>query len=281
MSNKIYTTVPVPKFPRNVFSLSRPVVGSMRMQRLYPTEIIEVVPGDAFNLRQETFLRTAPLVAPPLAKVTLSHHAFFVPDWQLHEKFDDFITGGEKMDFTDHLPYTYVGDIYQWIDGLLGAIHSIYADSTGSVFTDSPAFLNKNDVLEQIVSVIETFDYSRAIPFSLPEFSELKAERSDGTIMTPESVDLADFTDESTAIATMASIAQANWDSWREFNPVFMHSLDIRVNLLPLFAQLKVWSEYFRDENLCDDLWSDLVKDHNLFSAVDYQDFSFPSTFLN
>ena len=271
MSNKIYTTVPVPKFPTNVFSLSRPVVGSLRMQRCYPTELLEIIPGDAMNFRQETFLRTAPLVAPPLAKVTLSHHAFFVPAWQLHEKFDDFITGGEKMDFSDHLPYTWVGDIYQWIDGLLSSIVSMLDDV--DEFTASQNYLHTSQIMEDIVSVIEAFDYSRAIPFGLPEFQPVQAETSEGTLLTLDNLTIADYTDETAAVQKMWDIADGNWKAWRQFNPQALSTLQLRVNLLPFYAQLKVWSEYFRDENLVDDYWDEL-KDSSLFSAVDYQDFS-------
>lgn len=287
MSNKIYTTVPVPKFPTNVFSLSRPVVGSLRMQRCYPTEILEVIPGDAMNFRQETFLRTAPLVAPPLAKVTLSHHAFFIPAWQLHDKFDDFITGGEKMDFTDHMPYTHVGDIYQWIDGILYAIYGML--SAQPEFVAAPNFLRSSQVMEDIVSMIEAFDFSRAIPFGLPEFLPVQAEDSYGEIRTLDDVALSDFTDEANMVAAMAAVAKGNFETWRSFNPEFLANSDLRVNLLPFFAQLKVWSEYFRDENLVDDYWDEL-KDSSLFSATDYQDFglsgydqngTFPSDFVD
>lgn len=274
MSNKIYTTVPVPKFPTNVFSLSRPVVGSLRMQRCYPTEIIEILPGDAMNFRQETFLRTAPLVAPPLAKVTLSHHAFFIPAWQLHDKFDDFITGGEKMDFTDHMPYTRVGDIYQFIDGILAGIYSTLIDD--AEFVAAPMTFHSSQLMDDLVSVIEAFDFSRAIPFGLPEFLPVQAENAAGTgLITLDTLSLSDFTDEATAVAEMAAVAKSNWDAWREFNPVFLATSTLRVNLLPFFAQLKVWSEYFRDENLVDDYW-DEIKDSSLFSATDLQDFSLP-----
>lgn len=269
MSNAIYTRVPVPKFPTNIFSLSRPVVGSMRMQRLYPTELIEIIPGDALNFGQETFLRTAPLVAPPLAKVSLSHHAFFVPAWQLHEKFDDFITGGEKMDFTDHLPFTYVKDLYQWIDGLLSLQYNSLSDATN--YQETPSFVKSDDLLEKLVSLIEAFDFSRAIPFSLPEFQVPQAEAT-GRLLNFSSIIADDFTDESAAIAAMRAICKANWDSWRSLNPQFLSNLDLRINLLPFYAQLKVWCEYFRDENLVDDLWDKVVRSTSLFSDVDYVD---------
>lgn len=268
MSNKIYTSVPVPKFPRNVFSLSRPVVGSMRMQRLYPTEILEILPGDAVNLRQETFLRTAPLVAPPLAKITLSHHAFFVPAWQLHEKFDDFITGGEKMDFTDHMPYVYVSTFYKWITGTLYELYNVLNDAQyQGAFSISEL---GSGWMEAVVSLIEILDFSRAVPFSMPEFQPVSITSSSdpGVIYDLDSLPPAANTQDWQALS---DIAKANLDAWVALNPISLSGVNnFRVNLLPLFAYLKTWCEYFRDENLVDDYW-DLLKDSSLFSGVDYQ----------
>lgn len=264
MSNKIYTSVPVPKFPRNVFSLSRPVVGSMRMQRNYPTEIIEIVPGDALNLRQETFLRTAPLVAPPLAKVTLSHHAFFVPCWQLHEKFDDFITGGEKMDFHDHMPYLTVGVFYLWIYGVL---YNIYAALKGGPDSSYDGWLSlSSDRMEEVISLIEMLDYSRAVPFYLPEFQPVRVVSSlDGVLY-----DLDNLPDVQLAQdwQDLEDIAKANLDVFVKYNPIALVNSDLRVNLLPLYAYLKVWCEYFRDENLVDNYWDEL-KDSAWFTNTD------------
>lgn len=265
MSNKIYTSVPVPKFPRNVFSLSRPVVGSMRMQRNYPTEIIEIVPGDALNLRQETFLRTAPLVAPPLAKVTLSHHAFFVPCWQLHEKFDDFITGGEKMDFHDHMPFVTVGELYTWI---YGTLFNIYWALTGGPDSSYSGFLSlSNDRMEEVISLIEMLDYSRAVPFALPEFQPVQVE-DNGTIYDLDNLPDIQLTQ---LWQDLEDIADANLKAFTAYNPLFLANSSIRVNLLPLYAYLKVWCEYFRDENLVDDFWDEL-KDSDWFTATDHLD---------
>lgn len=232
------------------------------MQRNYPTEILEIVPGDAINLRQETFLRTAPLVAPPLAKVTLSHHAFFVPCWQLHEKFDDFITGGEKMDFTDHMPYTTVGVFYRWIYGVLD---NIVAKLRGLPDDSYTGWFNlSNDRMEEVVSLIEMLDYSRAVPFTLPEFQPVQVE-DQGTIY-----DLSNLPDiQLTQLyQDLEDIAKANLDAWTSYNPIFLANSQIRVNLLPFYAYLKVWCEYFRDENLVDDYWDDL-KESTWFTTVD------------
>lgn len=273
MSNKIYTTVPVPNFPRNIFSLSRPVVGSMRMQRLYPTEILEILPGDAVNMRQETFVRTAPLVAPPLARVNVQHHAFFVPGWQLHRDFDDFITGGEKMDFTDHLPYVWLKDIYQQIDGHL----SLLVSSLNGLesWEATPDYVKDPSFMDQLVAVIEGCDYSRACPFGMPEFLPLQVVKSNGTILRYSDVASSDFPDApSDDVIALQAVLQSNWDAWRLYNDSNLSNKELRVNLLPFMAELKVWCEFFRDENLCDDYW-ELFKDPGNLDVFDQPDYLF------
>lgn len=76
MSNKIFTTVPVPRFPRSTFSLSRPVAFTPRMHKEYPTEIIEVLPGDGIKIHTESYALSMPMVAPTFAKMDVAQESF-------------------------------------------------------------------------------------------------------------------------------------------------------------------------------------------------------------
>ena len=58
MSNKLFTTVPVPRFPRSTFNLSRPVLFTPRMHKEYPTEIIEIIPGDGMKIHTEAYAKS-------------------------------------------------------------------------------------------------------------------------------------------------------------------------------------------------------------------------------
>lgn len=264
LSNKIYTTVPVPKFPRNVFSLSRPVVGSCRLQELLPTECLEVLPGDGFNVRHETFLRTAPLVAPPLAKVSLSHHAFFIPAWQISQKFDDFITGGERATFDEHMPFTVVSDVYKFVLKKLLVLSNTLSDYT--LWIDTGTWIHS--IMEGVVPVMELFDYFRALPFKLPEFQPLQAEYQ-GKVYKVSDPDAP--TAQRVYIEALAPIARANLDAFIEANPLELANCPLRINIAPIMAYQKVWSEFFRDENLVDDLWQQ-IEDYGLTSMSDYVD---------
>ena len=215
-----------------------------RLQKLYCTNIIETLPGDCINERSEQFARTQPMVAPTFAKMNADQFAFFVPSWQLNEHFDDFITGGEKGDYTDKMPYCTVGDIYSIVYTLM---NRAYNDQSSAVVY--------NSILEHVQSIIEHVDLLRAVPFVLPDF-----------VLCPD--------DES-----LETIGSSNEQAFASLNDKFSGST-LRVNLLPFVSYLKVWCEYFRDENLCEDYFDSLVKSASyaysiltpLFDSVGYVD---------
>ena len=81
--SKLFTTVPVPRFPRSTFSLSRPILFTPRLHKEYPVELIEVIPGDGFKILTEAYAKSMPMVAPVFSKMDVAQEAFFVPCWHL------------------------------------------------------------------------------------------------------------------------------------------------------------------------------------------------------
>ena len=126
MSNRLFTTVPVPKFPRSNFSLSRPVLFTPRMHKEYPTEIIEIIPGDGMKIHTEAYAKSQPMVAPTFAKMDVSQEAFFVPCWQLSKHFDDFITGGERGTNMDKMPFVTVNWVYNSLQSRINNSFGIF-----------------------------------------------------------------------------------------------------------------------------------------------------------
>lgn len=224
MSNRLFTTVPVPKFPRSVFSLSRPVLFTPRMHKEYPTEIIEVIPGDGFKIHTEAYAKSQPMVAPTFAKMDVAQESFFVPCWQLHEEFDDFITGGERGTYTDKMPYITVGTLYNTLRYELA--HGFGLDGTGE--NDAAHY---NELLTLFTDIIESLDIMRSVPIVVPSFTLMQHTYWDATIVS------------------------ANETAFNTPNDA-LYGSDIRINLLPFGAVLKIWCEFYRDENLCDDLFS-------------------------
>lgn len=115
MSNPLYSTIPAPKLKRNNFSLSHRNYLTMSQHQNVPTLIKEVLPGDIFNIHQETFCRVQPLVAPPLSSISMSHHCFYVPMRTLSKVWEDFITGGREGTNEKVLPYTNMYNLYKYV----------------------------------------------------------------------------------------------------------------------------------------------------------------------
>lgn len=222
MSNKIFTTVPVPRFPRSNFSLSRPVLFTPRMHKEYPTEIIEVIPGDGFKIHTEAYAKSQPMVAPTFAKMDVAQEAFFVPSWQLSEHFDDFITGGERGEYTDKMPFVTVGFVYQRLLVLIN-------NSFGVLAGDVNAVAVYNERLTFFQDILESFDIMRSIPFVVPDFVLMPSQWS-------------------------TDVINANRNAFSSLNGFLEGSL-LRINMLPFGSVLKIWCEFYRDENLCDDLF--------------------------
>lgn len=194
MSNKLYTSIPAPQVPRNVFNLSRYNSLTMPYQRVCPTAVQEIIPGDKFFWSAEVFARLQPMVAPVMTDQKISLHAFFVPLRTVNSHFAEFMFNNKAGNYTGVLPYVTFGKLY-------ALFNSVYGQSAFNTCVD----------------VARLFDY-----IGLPFFYR------------------------------SATTSQSFCTQWLSDNLALKDST-IRVNLAPFFAYTKVWSEYFRDENLVDD----------------------------
>lgn len=253
MSNKLFTTVPVPRFPRSNFNLSRPVLFTPRMHKEYPTEIIEIIPGDGMKIHTEAYAKSQPMVAPTFAKMDVAQESFFVPCWQLSEHFDDFITGGERGTYTDKMPFVDVGWFYAWLDHVI-------VNNFGITTTDADAGTRYNEYLTFFQDILESLDIMRSVPIVVPSFQLMPSA------------------------AWSATVANANKTEFYNANSFLVNST-LRVNLLPFGAVLKIWCEFYRDENLCEDLfdmyWLGSHTNIDLSKATGSQNSVFRSYFLN
>lgn len=89
----LFNSIQLPKVGSNVFDLSHDVKMSFKMGGLYPTCVMECVPGDKVKIGTETMLRFAPLIAPVMHKVNVTTHYFFVPNRILWPNWEQWITG--------------------------------------------------------------------------------------------------------------------------------------------------------------------------------------------
>ncbi|AXL14933.1 major capsid protein [Microviridae sp.] len=94
MSN-IFTDINLKKPRSNTFNLSHEKKLSLKMGQLCPICIMEVVPGDIFNISTSQMIRLAPMLAPIMHSINVYTHFFYVPNRILWDNWEDFITGGE------------------------------------------------------------------------------------------------------------------------------------------------------------------------------------------
>ena len=83
---------------RSKHSLSFQRLQSMNMGYLYPTGVVEVLPGDSMRIAQSAFCRFSPLVNPVMAKISVMMYRFYIPFRTLDNNFETVITGGISND---------------------------------------------------------------------------------------------------------------------------------------------------------------------------------------
>lgn len=82
MSQNIFNQIQLQKPNKSMFDLTHDVKLSCNMGDLIPVMCVEAVPGDKFNCSIEAVIRALPLVAPPIDRLYVTFHTFFVP-WRL------------------------------------------------------------------------------------------------------------------------------------------------------------------------------------------------------
>lgn len=118
MSNKIYTSIPAPKVPRNTFNRSHPNTLTMQFQRVTPTLLEEIYPGDMFRCSPEVFARLQPLVAPVMNNMKISQHLFYVPLRTVTHHYAEFMFGNRMGTYDEVLPYVHTGFFFVLVDAL-------------------------------------------------------------------------------------------------------------------------------------------------------------------
>jgi len=79
---------------RSKHNMSYTHLTSFDMGELIPAGLIEVLPGDSFQMQTRALLRCAPMLAPPMHAVRVRIHHWFVPHRLVWDNWEAFITGG-------------------------------------------------------------------------------------------------------------------------------------------------------------------------------------------
>lgn len=91
MSNQIFTKTQVRKVGRSKFDLTHDITGSYEFGTLYPTMIMDVIPGDEITIGCTSTTRLAPQLAPVMGRADVYHHYWYVPNRVLWPGFEQFI----------------------------------------------------------------------------------------------------------------------------------------------------------------------------------------------
>jgi len=91
----IFSKVAMPRPQTNTFDLSHDRKFSGKIGELMPISVMEVVPGDKFDIKATNLTRFAPLITPIMHKASVYCHFFFVPNRILWPNWENFISGGE------------------------------------------------------------------------------------------------------------------------------------------------------------------------------------------
>ena len=213
MSNRLYTSIPAPKVPRNTFDRSRPNTLTMPFQRVVPTMAEEILPGDLYRAGQEVFARLQPMIAPVMNNMKISNHFFYVPLRTINDHFNEFMWNNRQGNYEDVLPYTH-------LDTLYGVVSQLNTDGKYALAAE----------------VIRMYDFL-GLPFRYSS-------------------------------KTTAQLFVSGWlaDSFNDA----ARQTKLRVNLAPFIAYAKIWNEYFRDENVEDDIFDtfETATSYSVFDLV-------------
>ncbi len=107
-----FSQVPRADIPRSSFNLSHGLKTTFDVDRLIPILVVDIIPGDTWNVRASHFCRLATPLFPIMDNMYLETHFFFVPYrtiWDNFEKFHGAQTDpGDSISFT--IPRLAAGD---------------------------------------------------------------------------------------------------------------------------------------------------------------------------
>lgn len=110
----LFTMIQLRKPQRSKFDLSHERKMSVPFGALIPTFVSEVLPGDSFDVQSKILARFQALLAPPMHRVNVYTHYFYVPNRILNRSWTRFISyQGNRPNFSTQLsncPFFNIGN---------------------------------------------------------------------------------------------------------------------------------------------------------------------------
>lgn len=114
MKRTIFDTVSLPKPKRSKFDLSHERKLTMPFGALIPTLVMETLPGDNFQFSANILARFQSLLTPPMHRVNIFTHYYYVPNHILSRQWKRFISyqGARPVQstFQSELPFFTIGN---------------------------------------------------------------------------------------------------------------------------------------------------------------------------
>ena len=94
-----FSDLPTADTERSTFDMSHSWKGTMDTNRIVPTLLQEILPGDTFSIKSKVFMRLATPIKPLMDSITADIHYFFVPNRLVWDNWQFFM--GERKNPTD------------------------------------------------------------------------------------------------------------------------------------------------------------------------------------
>lgn len=223
MSN-IFSSVKIPKVKKSTFNLSHERKLSGNFGSLMPVLCEEALPGDAFKINTELLIKMAPLKAPVMHRLNATVHYFFVPTYQIWDKFEDFINPATTQETVP--PYLDIETVFCHM--LANYLTAQGQSGAGFTYVYYKVH-NQSATWAQLKTAYNKIGTHTGIDFII------------GSLMDYFGLDLSALYDacianDSTACSTILA------------------GLDPKISSLPFRAYAHIWNEYYRDENLMSEI---------------------------
>lgn len=107
--------IDIDKQQSNGFPISCDFMTTGKLGCLYPTQALRVQYGDKINNLSSVALQFNPLAVPMLANMFVKQEHYYTPYNCVWDNFDNFISGGEDLDYTTPPPTSSMFSIMQYI----------------------------------------------------------------------------------------------------------------------------------------------------------------------
>lgn len=89
---------------RSAFDLSRLHTTTLDFGQLIPVDMFWTLPNDDFDIRIEHLLRAMPMVCPPMSRMRIFFHTYYMTFDQLYKHWQTFMSKGRTGKYTSTLP---------------------------------------------------------------------------------------------------------------------------------------------------------------------------------